>query len=223
MQAAGARRKVLVLGGGDGLGLREILKYDEVESVTLVDLDPKMTQLSDDFPPLAELNHDALEDPRVTIVNQDAMIWLEKVEELFDVVIIDFPDPNNFALGKLYTRRFYRMLKQRLAADGAIGIQSASPLFARKAFWCIQHTMEAAGFETLPYQVAVPSFGLWGFGLAKHQPFEAPTKLPDEIPCQYLTEELLPALFVIPADIARVETEVNRLDNQILVRYYERY
>jgi len=223
MQAADRRRRVLVLGGGDGLGLREILKYSEVESVTLVDLDPKMTELSRDFPPLADLNQHAFKDPRVEVVNQDAMIWLETVDELFDVMILDFPDPNNFALGKLYTRRFYRMLKQRLAPEGALGIQSASPLFARKAFWCIQNTLEAAGFETRPYQVAVPSFGLWGFGLARHHPFPVPTKLPGEVSCKYLTEELLPALFVLPKDIARVETEINRLDNQILVRYYERY
>jgi spermidine synthase len=106
MQAAGSRRKVLVLGGGDGLGLREILKYDDVASVTLVDLDPEMTSLSRDFPPLADLNNHAYEDPRVTVINQDAMIWLETAGELFDVVIVDFPDPNHFALGKLYTRQF---------------------------------------------------------------------------------------------------------------------
>ncbi|MCA9070608.1 MAG: polyamine aminopropyltransferase, partial [Planctomycetaceae bacterium] len=223
MQATPQRQSVLVLGGGDGLGLREILKYPEVTSVTLVDLDPEMTALSRNFPPLAELNSRAFDDDRVTVVNQDAMIWLEDVEELFDVVIIDFPDPNNFALGKLYSRRFYRMLKQRLAPEGAIAIQSASPLFARKAFWCIQHTLEAAGFTTRPYQVAVPSFGLWGFGLVKHQPFSLPTTLPDNLSCKYLTADLLPTLFVLPVDVQPVETEINRLDNQILVRYYERY
>ncbi len=223
MLSAGRRQKVLVLGGGDGLALREILKYPEVESATLVDLDPVMTDLSQDFPPLAKLNHHAFADPRVTVINQDAMIWLETVEDQFDVVIIDFPDPNNFALGKLYTRRFYRMLSQRLAPDGAVGIQSTSPLFARKTFWCIQHTLEAAGFVTHPYQVAVPSFGLWGFGLAKTHPFSPPARLPADLSFKFLTPELLQALFVLPADIAKVDTEVNRLDNQILVRYYERY
>ncbi len=223
MLAAGRRHKVLVLGGGDGLALREILKYPEVESATLVDLDPAMTSLSQNFPPLAELNQHAFADPRVTVVNEDAMIWLETVTDRFDVVIIDFPDPNNFALGKLYTRRFYRMLKERLAPEGAVGIQSTSPLFARKAFWCIQHTLEAGGFVTHPYQVAVPSFGLWGFGLAKRHPFSPPRSLPEGLSFKYLTPELLSALFVLPADIARVDTEVNRLDNQILVRYYERY
>jgi spermidine synthase len=115
------------------------------------------------------------------------------------------------------------LLKQRLAPDAAIGIQSTSPLFARKAFWCIQHTMEAAGFHTRPYQVAVPSFGLWGFGLAKQQPFSPPTSLPKDMPFKYLTRDVLPTLFVLTEDISRVETEINRLDNQLLVHYYERY
>jgi spermidine synthase len=223
MQSAGDRKNVLVLGGGDGLGLREILKYAEVESVILVDLDPAMTDLARDFPPLAELNGHALDDPRVTVVNQDAMIWLETAQEQFDVIIVDFPDPNSFALGKLYTRQFYRILKQRLAPEGAVGIQCTSPLFARKSFWCIQHTMQAAGFSTRPYQAAVPSFGLWGFGLAKQNPFPPPTSLPDGMDFKYLTPDVLSALFVIPEDISPVETEINRLDNQILVHYYERY
>lgn len=223
MGAAAARRNVLVLGGGDGLGLREILKYKEVERVTLVDLDPRMTALSRNFPPLSQLNENAFGDPRVTVINQDAMIWLETTEEFFDVVIIDFPDPNHFALGKLYTRQFYRLLKPRLSPEGAIGIQCTSPLFARKAFWCIQHTLEASGFVTRPYRVAVPSFGLWGFAVAKHEDFPVPKSLPETIACKYLTQDVLPTLFVLPADISRVDTEINRLDNQILVHYYERY
>ncbi len=101
MQAAGSRRKVLVLGGGDGLGLREILKYAEVNSVTLVDLDPAMTSLSQNFPPLAELNRQAFADPRVKIINQDAMIWLEGEEEQFDVVIVRFPRPQQFRFGEI--------------------------------------------------------------------------------------------------------------------------
>src|SRR5215212_4267243 len=110
-----AVRRVLILGGGDGLGLREVLKYPSVEEVVLVDLDPDMTELSRRFPPLARLNNDSFEDPRVRVVNEDAMIWLERDEPPFDAAVVDFPDPNSFALGKLYTTRFYRMLKARLA------------------------------------------------------------------------------------------------------------
>src|SRR5688500_6654277 len=108
----GEPKRVLVLGGGDGLGLREILKYKSVESVHLVDLDPMMTGLSRALPALAELNHNAYDDPRVSVTNADAFVWLDNTHlEPFDIVIVDFPDPNNFALGKLYTTRFYNLLK----------------------------------------------------------------------------------------------------------------
>jgi spermidine synthase len=102
-------RRVLVLGGGDGLALREILKYPSVERVTLVDLDPEMTKLSSRFPPLAKLNQQSFSDPRVQVINEDAFIWVEETKEpAYDAAIVDFPDPNTFALGKLYTTRFYR-------------------------------------------------------------------------------------------------------------------
>src|SRR5215218_1743055 len=155
-----AVRRVLVLGGGDGLALREILKYPTVEEVTLVDLDPEMTQLSRRFPPLARLNQNSFDDPRVRVVNEDAMIWLERDERPFDAAVVDFPDPNSFALGKLYTTRFYRLLKARLAPGAAVSVQSTSPLFARNSYWCIVRTLEAAGFRVRPYYTAVPSFGV---------------------------------------------------------------
>lgn len=213
-------RRVLVLGGGDGLAVREILKYPTVEHVTLVDLDPEMTGLSRHFPPLAELNARALDDPRVRVVNEDAFVWLEGASETFDAAIIDFPDPNTFALGKLYTTRFYRMLKARLGEDAPFSIQSTSPLFARTSFWCIVRTIEAAGFHVRPYHAAVPSFGVWGFALASESPFEPPERAP-EAPLRFLTDDSMRALFAIPADLGPVEAEINRLDNQALVRYYE--
>jgi spermidine synthase len=219
MVLAGSPRSVLVLGGGDGLALREVLRHPSVESVTLVDLDPEMTSLSEKFRPLAELNASALSDPRVHVVNQDAMIWLEDAGPPFDVAIIDFPDPNTFALGKLYTTRFYRMLKERLAPGGAIGVQCTSPLFARASFWCIVKTIEAAGFSVAPYQTAVPSFGVWGFALARREPFEPPAKAPEGL--RFLDDDSMRALFVLPTDLGPVPVEINRLDNQALVRYYE--
>ena len=212
--------RVLVLGGGDGLAVREILKHPQVESITLVDLDPAMTNLADQFPPLADLNEGVLKDPRVTIVNRDAMIWLETNTDLYDVVIIDFPDPNNFSLGKLYTRRFYRMLKRRLHPDGAIGIQCTSPFFTRTGYWCIINTLRAAGFHVEPYHVAVPSFGIWGFALARHKPFSPPDECPLEL--RFLNDRVLASMFAIPDDMGPMETEINQLDNQILVRYYDR-
>ncbi|MGA9996238.1 MAG: polyamine aminopropyltransferase [Pyrinomonadaceae bacterium] len=220
MMLANAPRRILVLGGGDGLALREILKHPSVESVTLVDLDPDMTKLSQRFPPLAELNKHSYDDPRVHVINSDAMIWLEEKGEAYDAAIVDFPDPNSFALGKLYTTRFYHLLKNHLAPDAPIAVQCTSPLFARNSYWCILKTIEAAGFTVKPYYTAVPSFGIWGFALARANPFDTPQHAP-AVALRFLDDNAMAAMFVLSADLAPVPVEINRLDNQVLVRYYE--
>lgn len=219
MMLAESPRRVLVLGGGDGLALREILKHPSVESITLVDLDPDMTALSQRFPLLGELNKHSFSDSRVHVINQDAMIWLEQKDQLFDAAIVDFPDPNNFALGKLYTTRFYRLLKQHLAPNAAVAVQSTSPLFARMSYWCIVKTIEAAGFSVKPYYTAVPSFGVWGFALARAKPFDPPQHAPPGL--RFLDDNAMQAMFILSADLGPVPVEINRLDNQVLVRYYE--
>ncbi len=225
MTAFGANpKRILVLGGGDGLAIREILKYPSVESVTLVDLDPAMTGIAKKVPALGELNAHSFDDPKVSVVNADAFVWLDSTDaEPFDVVIIDFPDPNNFALGKLYTTRFYNLLKRKLKPDSAVVVQTTSPLMARKSFWCIIKTLEAAGFSVKPYQTTVPSFGVWGYALAKLQPFDAPAKLPEDIELKFLNAKTLAAMFEFSADtdLPNEDIEINRLDNQSLVRYYE--
>ena len=219
MAVAGQPRRVLVLGGGDGLALREILRHPSVEQVTLVDLDPDMTVLSRRFLPLADLNRHSFDDPRVHVINRDAMIWLEEATDVFDAAIVDFPDPNTFALGKLYTSRFYRLLKARLAPTAAVSIQCTSPLFARASFWCIVRTVESAGFHVRPYQTSVPSFGIWGFALASMNEFEIPKHVLAGL--RFLDDNSVASMFMIPADMSPVDVEINRLDNQVLVRYYE--
>jgi spermidine synthase len=221
----GKPKRVLVLGGGDGLAMREILKYPSVESVTLVDLDPMMTGLSKDLPVLAELNKNSFEDPRVSVFNADAFVWLDDPQiEPFDVAIVDFPDPNNFALGKLYTTRFYNLLKSKLKPDSAIVVQTTSPLIARNSFWCVIKTMETAGFHVKPFHTTVPSFGVWGYALARLQPFDEPKKPTENVELKFLNEKSFASMFDFPTDLAlpqNEEIEVNRLDNQALVRYYE--
>ena len=213
--------RILVLGGGDGLAAREILRYPDVASVTLVDLDPGMTRLSKKLPWLHDLNGGALDDPRVHVINDDAMVWLadRTAGELFDVAVVDFPDPNNFGLGKLYTARFYKLLGKQVAADGVVVVQSTSPLVARRSFWCIERTLAAAGFVTRPYHVPVPSFGEWGYVLASGGPARSFAKLPPGL--RYLTDDILPELFVFAPDMTPVSVEVNHLNNQMLVHYYE--
>lgn len=221
---SGDVKRVLVLGGGDGLALREIEKYKSVEFIQLVDLDPDMTRVSSAVPALGELNKHSLNDPRVHVTNADAFVWLDNVPtEPFDVAIVDFPDPNNFALGKLYTTRFYNLLKQKLKPDSSVVIQTTSPLIARNSFWCVMKTLEASGYTVKPYQTTVPSFGIWGYALAKLQPFERPQSPPHGIDMRFLNNETFASLFEFPADTSRPdeELETNRLDNQALVRYYE--
>ncbi|HEY4372705.1 MAG TPA: polyamine aminopropyltransferase [Burkholderiales bacterium] len=220
MAAQGAPKKVAVLGGGDGMAVREILKYPSVESVTLVELDPNMTHLFTEHETLAALNGGSLKSPKVHIVNTDAFQWLQQPGDTFDVIVVDFPDPTNFAIGKLYTSSFYALLEKRLAASGYAVIQTTSPLVARKSFWTVATTIESVGLLATPYHAHVPSFGEWGYIIASHRPYRMPDALPPGL--RFLSVGTVPLLFDFPRDMARVPTEVNRLSNQILVTTYER-
>ena len=219
LAAHGAPKRVLVLGGGDGMAVREVLKYPGIEQVTLVELDPKMTRLFANNPLLRRLNGDALNDPRLRSVNADAYTWLEQNTETFDLIVIDFPDPTNFALGKLYTTSFYQRADQALSAGGWMVVQTTSPLIARKSFWTVVTTLEATGLTATPLHVHVPSFGEWGFVIAGRRPWQVPTTLPPGL--RFLTLEGLPALLQFPPDMARVAAEPNRLSNQVLVNTFE--
>lgn len=212
-------KRVAVLGGGDGMAVREILKYPSVESVTLVELDPAMTTLFSRQATLVKLNGGALASPKVKIVNTDAFGWLEAGTDTFDVIIVDFPDPTNFSIGKLYTNSFYALLDKRLSASGYAVIQTTSPLVARKSFWTVAQTIESVGLTATPYHAHVPSFGEWGYIIASHRPWHPPAALPAGL--HFLDLPGLPMLFDFPLDMARVPTEVNRLSNQVLVTTYE--
>ena len=220
------RLRVLVLGGGDGLAVRELLHDDRVASVQLVDLDPAMTELFGSHPVLVSLNEGAFADPRVSIANADAMEWLSERRrggaEPFDLAIVDLPDPNDFSLGKLYTRAFYRLLASQLTADGAFVVQATSPYLAPRAYWCIVNTLAASGLTTLPFHAHVPSFGDWGYVLASARPsFVAPTRLHPGVGLRFLDDAMLPSLFVFPADQRPPEVGINQLNEQLLVHYYE--
>jgi spermidine synthase len=225
MSAVTEPKRILVLGGGDGLAVREILKHPTVEQVTLVDLDPAMTTLADRFPPLAELSHQALKDPRVRIINADAFVWAgQQTGKPYDVILIDFPDPSSFSVGKLYTSFFYRRVHSLLADDGRMGIQCTSPLVAPQSYWCILNTMQDAGFHVQPYHASVPTFGIWGFALAGKFPMESEPRLAKNLigTLRFLNPRTMSDLFSIPNDLARHDSEINRLNNQALVQYYDK-
>jgi len=219
MSLAPHRSNVLMLGGGDGLGLREVLAYPEVEAVTLVDLDPAVTNLGKNHSHLRELNRDSMSDPRVTIVNTDAFIFLEQGSELYDVIIADLPDPNNVSLARLYSREFFGRVARRLAKSGIFVTQSTSPFFAKEAFWTISVLIAATELKTLPYHAYVPSFGDWGFVVAARHRLR-PEDI-DIVPqTRFLDDETVPRLFVFERDLRKGEADVSTLDDpKVLSRY----
>lgn len=220
MTAANHPKKVLVLGGGDGLAVREILKYNSVETIVLVDLDPKMTKLFSTQEILTGLNQHSLQDKKVTVINGDAFTWLKDNHQKFDCVIIDFPDPSNFAVGKLYTTTFYQLLKNALTPTAVAVIQSTSPFAAPKSFWCVSETLKSVGFFTTAYHNYVPSFGEWGYVMASKQSFDLPDTF--AISLKYLSSDVMKQMLNFPEDMkAHVPLQANRLNNQALVHYFE--
>jgi spermidine synthase len=210
--------KVLILGGGDGLAAREVLRHGDVKQVKLVDLDPEMTKLFSTSAMLTQLNKGSLTDPRMTVINADGFRWLREAKGTYDVIIVDFPDPVDFSVGKLYTDSFYRELARVLAPGGMVAVQSTSPLVAPRAFWTVAKTMESVGLTTRAYHAYVPSFGEWGFTLAAKRPIpDKPAILSGN---RFLSAETESRLFDFPPDMARRPVEVNRLDNQALVRIF---
>ncbi|MEV0054850.1 polyamine aminopropyltransferase [Saccharopolyspora shandongensis] len=171
---AGPRERVLVLGGGDGLALREVLRYPDVREATLVDLDPAVLELARTDPRVSTLNKDAFAEPRVRAIAADAFSWLRDNRERYDVVLVDMPDADSTATAKLYSTEFYGLVRQAMSDNARVVVQAGSPFFAPKAFWCIESTMRSAGLNTVPYQIAMPSFGEWGFHLAAATPGSAP-------------------------------------------------
>jgi spermidine synthase len=219
LQGIANPKQVLVLGGGDGMAVREILKYPGVEAIRLVDLDADVTTLFSTNDALIRLNGAALQSPKVHIINQDAFIWLRENDNRYDFVVVDFPDPSNFSVGKLYTTAFYELLSNSVAPGGAVVVQSTSPYVAPKSFWCIERTLQSVGFATVPYHAHVPSFGEWGFVLASHQPFKVPGRFLPGL--KFINAESIGTLLTFPADMKQVPTEINKLNNQVLVRYFD--
>ncbi|PZF74848.1 polyamine aminopropyltransferase [Taibaiella soli] len=220
MQALPYAKKVLVLGGGDGLAVRELLKYPQLESIHLIDLDPGMTHLFTHNKMLLDLNQRSFLNPKVKVTNGDAYRWIREDTSHYDLIVVDFPDPSNYSIGKLYSNSFYKEVYRVLDSNGIAVIQSTSPYIARKSFWCIAHTLSDAGFNTIPYHAYVPSFGEWGYTLAlKNKNWRGDGPLPAGL--RYINAATIKDMLFFPPDMAEQSTEINKLNNQVLVRYFE--
>ena len=227
MGLAPRRENVLILGGGDGMAVREVLRHEGVKSITLVDLDARVTELFRDHPELSLLNEKAFSDQRVKILNQDAWQFVEADSGIYDVIILDLPDPKNLALSKLYSAEFYAMLMERAGAQTILVTQAGAPLFARDAFWSIATTWEgtrnptnmASDLAVLPYHGYVPSFGEWGFVMASPLPFgDRQPVFPDGL--RYLDTSQWRTAQSFPTDMSRRSVEANHIQTHVLVDYY---
>jgi spermidine synthase len=211
---------VLILGGGDGLALREIFKYKGVKHIDLVDLDPAVVALSKRDPHLKKLNKNSLNDKRVHYHAMDAWLFVRNIKKRYQIIVVDLPDPSNENLIKLYSKQFYQLLSMAVARDGGIVIQATSPYFNRRTFWAINQSVKEAGLRTIPIHAHVPSFGEWGFVLAAkfNLPFD---EINLKVKTRYLTNELLPALKYFPKDIGPMPVETSTLIHPTILKYYQ--
>lgn len=214
-------QRVLILGGGEGLLAREVLKLPTVEEIVVVDLDQRVFDLGVHHPRLKRVNEGALTHPKVTTIAQDASLFLRFDSTQFDLILADLPDPSNEAVARLYSTYFFRLARARLAPGGIFATQAGSPFHTRLAYWCIVETLRATGFSTVvPYHIYVPSFGEWGFVLAADRPVHAP-QLPTGVATRYLEAERLKHHFKFAPDIGPVEKiRANTLDQPVLLDYY---
>jgi len=220
---------ILILGGGDGCAVREILKYPDVQNITLVDLDPAMTDLGKNNPILTKLNQNAFENNKVEVINTDGYTYMENTSEMFDVIIIDLPDPKTIELGRLYSYEFYSKCYRHLRKYGVIVTQAGSPYFAPKAFKCIENTIAKAGFTTIPLHNQVVTLGEWGWILgAKNistQNLKAElTSLEFEsVDTRWINNEAMSLITSFGKNYFNKDSsivEVNEIHNPVLYKYY---
>lgn len=220
---------ILILGGGDGCAVREVLKYPTVKSIKLVDLDPAITKLAKSHPILTELNKNSLIDSKVHIANEDGFHFLENDTNYYDVIFIDLPDPRSVEIGRLYSKEFYSYCYRRLRPQGIVVTQAGSPYFATKAFLCIKKTMESAGFKTVPLHNQVITLGEWGWCLGQKQPAHANIKHAlkqlqfNDVETRWINNEAMNLITSFGKNVYIWEQDsvaVNQIHNPVLFKYY---
>lgn len=219
MGAPSPRENVLIIGGGDGLIAREVLRYPDVKRIVLVDIDGELMEMSRTQPLLTALNEGSLEDPRVTVEAADGFVWLRDHRDPWDRIFMDLPDPRSEGVARLYSVEFFNIVRDRLNPGGVVVAQAASPFYTPRAYWSAVKTVETAGLTVKPAHVNVPSFGEWGFVYATRTPMEFDgNSMPEGL--HFLTPAGARAMFEWPLDLPRQEVEASHFDRPIILRYY---
>ncbi|WP_026505604.1 polyamine aminopropyltransferase [Butyrivibrio sp. NC3005] len=220
MSKVSRKEKVLILGGGDGLAAREVLKYDTVKDIDLVDLDGEMIRICSTDKNITRINQNSLVNKKLHAHIEDAYEFLENNKNLYDLIIVDLPDPNSESLNKLYSNVFYRLCKNALSKGGVMVVQSTSPYYAKDAFWCINKTIAGEGLNVKAYHLEVPAFGDWGFNLASNEKID--TDFDIKVDTRFLTNDSAKSLFSFGKDEISTDVEINRLTKPVLMDYYNK-
>ena len=179
-----------------------------------------MIRICSTEPNITSVNQNSLDTDKLVIHIMDAYEYLEDHEERYDLIIVDLPDPNSESLCKLYSNIFYRMCKNHLNETGVMVVQSTSPYYAAKAFWCIHETIKSEELYVKAYHLQVPAFGDWGFNMASRR--ELTEDLDFDVDTRYLSKENASALFRFGKDEIAGDVEINRLTKPVLMEYYNR-
>lgn len=225
------RENILILGGGEGLAAREVLKHKEVKKVTMVDIDPVMTELAKHHPIITKINQNSMVDLRVNVINQDAFVFIENCKDFYDIIIADLPDPTSVTLSRLYSKEFYSLCSRHLNKYGIIVTQATSPVYSGKSFVCITKTMKASGLSVLPYHNQIPTLGEWGWCLGMKNDITSSDVLKEkvkeidltDIPTKFLNKDAMISMIHFGKGILdkKDKVEINTVLNPILVNYYK--
>lgn len=232
MYLANCKKNILILGGGEGLAVREVLKYDQVEKITVVDLDPVMTELAKHHPIITKINNNAMADLRVNTINRDAFKFVEDIKDFYDLIIVDLPDPSSINLSRLYSKEFYSLCYKRLNKYGVLITQATSPVYSGNSFVCIINSMESASFAVLPYHNQIPTLGEWGWCIGMKNGITSFEKLKEiivkidlsNIPTKFLNKEATVSMVNFGKGIIdrKKNIKVNTILNPVLVEYYKK-
>lgn len=217
---SGSYKRVLILGGGDGLAVREILKHKNIEDIVLVDLDPEVVRLANNNPLVLKLNKGSLKNSKVKVFNEDAFVFLKNNRTKFDVIIADLPDPSNISLARLYSLEFYKLVEKNLDNKGVFLSQATSPFFAKKTFWSIGKTIKESGMRNIyPLHVNVPSFAEWGFVLASKVGIEV-NNIKINTKTKFLESRSIAKLFNFDKDLVDKDVNISTLNHPYVLDYY---
>ena len=188
-------RNVLIIGGGDGGALEELLKYPSVERVTMVELEPDVVETCKEY--MRAVCGDAFSDPRLNLVIADGRKVLEEAGGSYDVILLDLTDP----LGPskyLYTQEFYRLCAARLNPGGLLGLHNDSPFFYPKAFNVISKTLDSVFPGKIQYVTYVVGYMLdFAFSVCSPAPLEIPSL--DELTARFRQRGLGGLMWYSPA------------------------